>query len=749
MVTNRRFLLTLAAWVVGAATACPAQTDAPLPRGVKAVWDLDKAYRQKTSTRQRVCLNGLWRWRPAEGAAAAVPAGGWGYFKVPGCWPGITNYMQKDCQTVHAHPSWRRAKLRGIIAAWYQREISIDREWAGRRITVYAEYLNSHAAVYLDGKKAGQMRFPSGEVDITPLCRPGGKHMLTMLVTAMPLKGVMLSYSDTASAKKVKGTVDRRGLCGDVYLVAAPADARIADVKVDTSTRKWRIALDVALEGLAGDARYALRARISDNGRSVRQFTSKIFGRGELKDGRIALGEKWKPAKLWDIHTPQNVYHLELSLLDAGGKVLDAALPVRFGFREFWIDGRDFFLNGSRIFLSCVPFDNAHVSAALASYAGATESLLRLKSFGINCVYTHNYGCQPGSHLGFAEALKAADDAGMLVSFSQPHFGHYDWRAPDADRNNGDFTLDIRKTYKKMFTRWRLDPLDEKHPIYNLRYKPTGAAGLFGASNGARLLGIHSPRQLSLALQLGPSRTRRPWFELLANIYLFTTDKALLRPRGSNPWPAAKTFTPAATVRLARLKYKGNYEPEPLAMERLAVYMANRYRIKLIHSKPIDIDAIDAAAWPVAHMTGTGAFTLTPEQRAGIKKYLAAGGSLVIDAAGGSKTFADAVTEQIIPLVGGGKGSRLDLREPLYRAVEPIDQVRYRRWFAAALGNRKHQPRLRGFRIGDRLAVIYSPDDLTVGLLGCEVYNIRGYAPASAADLMTNIICHVSGVKLR
>ena len=58
-------------------------------------------------------------------------------------------------------------------------------------------------------------------------------------------------------------------------------------------------------------------------------------------------------------------------------------------------------------------------------------------SFGINFVYTHNYGCEPGSHLGFEEVLRAADDVGMLVSFSQPHFSHYDWQAPDADGNNG------------------------------------------------------------------------------------------------------------------------------------------------------------------------------------------------------------------------------------------------------------------------------------------------------------------------
>ena len=34
---------------------------------------------------------------------------------------------------------------------------------------------------------------------------------------------------------------------------------------------------------------------------------------------------------------------------------------MRFGFREFWIDGRDFYLNGTRIFLSALPLDNAQV----------------------------------------------------------------------------------------------------------------------------------------------------------------------------------------------------------------------------------------------------------------------------------------------------------------------------------------------------------------------------------------------------
>lgn len=172
---------------------------------MKAVWDLGKACRESTPTRERICVNGLWRWQPAETKADRVPTDRWGYFKVPGAWPGITDYMQKDCQTVHAHPSWKHQNLRSITAAWYQREISIPRQWTGRRITIHVEYLNSHAAVYVDGRHVGDIVFPGGELDITDVCRPGGTHVLSMLVVAMPLKGVMLSYSDTASAREVKG----------------------------------------------------------------------------------------------------------------------------------------------------------------------------------------------------------------------------------------------------------------------------------------------------------------------------------------------------------------------------------------------------------------------------------------------------------------------------------------------------------------------------------------------------------------
>jgi hypothetical protein len=480
---DRREFLGTGGLILGCLGSAVGEEPAFHPAGVKVVWDLDRAYREKTSTRERVCVNGLWRWQPGTPGADSVPDKDWGYFKVPAFWPGRGNYIQEDCQTLYSHPQWKDANLQGIAAAWYQRELTIPEGWAGHRIALWAEYVNSLAVVYVDGNKVGEIRFPAGEVDLTAACRPGSKHVLSLLVLALPLKGVLLSYSDTNSAREVKGSVERRGLCGDIYLTATPDAARVADVKIDTSVRKGEITVDAALEDLAPDASFVLQVKIEQDGRTVCQFEKKAFKASDLKHGRIAVTQKWKPEKLWDIHTPQNRLTARVSLVDSASKLLDDYYPVCFGYREFWIDGRDFYLNGSRIHLSAVPLDNAQLGARSASYEGARETLQRLQSIGINFVYTHNYGCQPGSHVSFAEVLRAADDVGMLVAFSQPHFGHYDWKAADADHANG------YARHAEFYVR-----AAQNHPSVVAYSMSHNATGYDEDMNPDRIDGINDPR---------------------------------------------------------------------------------------------------------------------------------------------------------------------------------------------------------------------------------------------------------------
>lgn len=401
------------------------------------MWDLDEAFRETTATRERVCINGLWRWQPAGAADGSPPPDGWGLFKVPGSWPGINDWMQKDCQTVHPHERWKDQKLGDVRAAWYERTITIPREWSGRRIAIRADALDSFARVFVDGAPAGELRFPGGELDLGKHCRPGRRHRLNVLVVALPLDAVMASYGDSASVKQVKGEVARRGLCGDVFLDGVPSGPRITDVRVAPALRQKALFFECGLADLEPGRSYALRGTIAQDGHVVQSVASPPLTTADLRGGRFAFSAWAKGLRTWDVHTPGNQQTLSLSLTSARGVALDTYFPVQFGYRELWIEGRDFVLNGKRLHLCAIPIDSAGIGAFTATYAAVRETLERMKSFGVNFVYMHNYGCEPGTHLGFDELLRAADDAGMLVGFSLPHFGQYRWEAPDADRSNG------------------------------------------------------------------------------------------------------------------------------------------------------------------------------------------------------------------------------------------------------------------------------------------------------------------------
>lgn len=444
--SRRRFIRSITAFISGIAFFRPimgilatdhVQDEVILPDGIKAEWDISKAFRESTGTRERFCINGLWQWQPGTSGQNDVPLNKWGYFKVPGNWPGLNHYMQRESQTLFAHSSWKKMDGRDVHTAWYQREISIPPSWKDLRIILSSEYLNSGAAVFIDGNSVGEMFFPEGRIDLTPHCKPGSTYLLSLKVEALPLNDIVAIFADTNAPRSGKGQVLRRGLCGDVFLSSQPPGSRIADVQLHTSVRKKKITFNVALEDLKKDLNYKLQFTISEEGKKVKEYTSPVFSKDDLQDAYLSCTETWLPGKLWNIHTPNNVFECKVSLLEAGSRQLDTFFIERFGFREFWIEGRDYYLNGKRIFLSSVPLDSALIGAGLANYDAAKENLKRLMSFGINMVYTHNYGCEPGTHLSYKEILRAADDTGMLLSFSQPHFGQYEWGDTDSQQKNG------------------------------------------------------------------------------------------------------------------------------------------------------------------------------------------------------------------------------------------------------------------------------------------------------------------------
>jgi hypothetical protein len=239
-------------------------------------------------------------------------------------------------------------------------------------------------------------------------------------------------------------------------------------------------------------------------------------------------------------------------------------------------------------------------------------------------------------------------------------------------------------------------------------------------------------------------------FQLAANIFLYSVDKKNLNAKGETylvePRPDVK---PAATIAVTRLKFAGNWDPEPGGWRRLSAVMHNTDSVD-VTTTAVDPGLTSALAGKkIAHLTGAGPCKLNPSQINGLKQFIAAGGTLIVDAAGGNAVFASNI-EEILPQIFGEDAAQLKTPlasdNALYAAGGPLGEVSYRQYSRATLGA-IHVPRLKAITHAGRIVCVYSAEDLSVGLVGQPVDGIVGYTPASATTLMRKILLSASGVK--
>lgn len=296
--------------------------------------------------RSQICINGAWKFAPAiQTAQDAPPERGWGYVAVPGTWrphvwPGVI---------ARGHEGfWRDLNLSELDRAWYQRTIRIPSDWAGRKVLLELGRVSTDAKVMLDGKPVGQIRWPGGEVDLTDHIRPGQDQVLTILIVATPEEGLVLRLMENATAQitQQKSTLNSKGLTGDVLLKSRPRGVNIQDLFVKTSTRKKELALEVDLADVARSEPATLTARLLNiKGEEETCFVTQI----ELQAARVQTIHAnwiWENPRLWDFQKPE-LYQLQLNVRSASG--INDTYTQRFGFREFWIEGRKFFLNGVEV----------------------------------------------------------------------------------------------------------------------------------------------------------------------------------------------------------------------------------------------------------------------------------------------------------------------------------------------------------------------------------------------------------------
>lgn len=323
----------------------------------------------------------------------------------------------------------------------------------------------------------------------------------------------------------------------------------------------------------------------------------------------------------------------------------------------------------------------------------------------------------------------------------------------NADCAKEGFADSFRKLGTRLLPEYEFRELPASHTIFVGQQFKSGnwkeQVSLQGISNGSRELMLLIPEaDAGRYWQQRADRTKEHLFQLASNIYLYSVGKKMDRVKGETHLVKDKGVAPEHQVKVARIEVGSNWDPEPGGWRRLALVMKNEHKVGVTTEVvKLGDGKLSSAGAKLAHLTGTAAFVLNTEQKKELKEFVEAGGTLVIDATGGSTAFAESAEQQVVDVFGERVAKHLNATVSIKHALfanpaAAIPRVFYRRTAMEKLTGNLKVPRLKAIEIDGRLAVIMSREDLSTGLVGHAVDGVIGYEPVSATAIMRNVILY-------
>jgi uncharacterized protein DUF4159 len=148
-----------------------------------------------------------------------------------------------------------------------------------------------------------------------------------------------------------------------------------------------------------------------------------------------------------------------------------------------------------------------------------------------------------------------------------------------------------------------------------------------------------------------------------------------------------------------------------------------------------------AMAYPLLYMTGHFGFHWTDQEVAWLQRYLRAGGMLFADACCGRLAFHQAFEREIARVFPNTRLEDVPVDHPIYHNHHDIRRVDYTPRVAEDFGAQS-APTLKGIRIDNRLAVVYSRFDLGNGWEEFPHPYTYGYSDRDALALGTNVVVY-------
>jgi hypothetical protein len=308
---------------------------------------------------------------------------------------------------------------------------------------------------------------------------------------------------------------------------------------------------------------------------------------------------------------------------------------------------------------------------------------------------------------------------------------------------------------------YALERLPAGHPVYTAYQKfPRGPvmAPMWGVSDGTRLLAILCARDLAAPWQRRMTTTRRDDFMLGANLFLYATDGNDLASRLRPVFPGADR-EPKYHVRVAWIRHNANWCSQPHALRYLSQKLTAENRVAIDLDVGACLTAKELRGRHLTWLTGSSKLELTAEEIEALRDWLWAGGTLFVNAAGGSREFNRSAEAMLARLLDGAPPEPVDVgsdsplitgkcgefRGPPIRAVPSPDgsgppQPALRRTKALRLAVPDPAPPLKVYTLDGRVAVIHAPFGIHDTLDGHTAAGARSYMPDAARDLAANVV---------
>ncbi|MEI8233624.1 MAG: DUF4159 domain-containing protein [Verrucomicrobiota bacterium] len=156
-----------------------------------------------------------------------------------------------------------------------------------------------------------------------------------------------------------------------------------------------------------------------------------------------------------------------------------------------------------------------------------------------------------------------------------------------------------------------------------------------------------------------------------------------------------------------------------------------------------DVALTDPAIFemPFLYMTGTTDFELSEAEISALRRFLANGGVLLVEAGEGRPTFDAAFRQQIAKVLPGKTLSALPAGHEIYSKPLDASVVKARPALAVRRGDKiEMAPELFGIELNGALAVIYTPNDLSAGWEHALAPYALGYESKDATALGVNVL---------